>query len=97
MTFKGQGVTQITGYETYERRLDTVLGPKALDWARIRRARAEFDEEYKYIPDMNTEDFAVWLAHTYGIQLKLDATFAVESVFDIVDDQKYTLFLLKHS
>jgi hypothetical protein len=84
-------------YNSYEKRLDTVLGPKAVDWARIRRARAEFDEEFFHVPDIDTSDFAVWLAHTYGIQLKLDATFAVESVFEIVDDQKYTVFLLKYS
>ena len=86
-------------YDTHERRLDTVLGPKAVDFARIRRARAEFDEEYKYVPDIAEDDkhFVSWLAWTYGIQLRLDATFAVESIFDIVDDQKYTVFLLKYS
>ena len=84
-------------YDTHEKRLDTVLGPKAVEWARIRRARADFDKEYEYIPDMDTKDFSAWLAHNYGIQLKLDATFAVESIFEIVDDQKYTVFLLKYS
>ena len=86
-------------YETHERRLETVLGPKAVDFARIRRARAEFDEEYKYVPDIAEDDkhFVSWLAWTYGIQLRLDASFAVESIFDIVDDQKYTVFLLKYS
>lgn len=86
-------------YDTHERRLDTVLGPKAVDFARIRRARAEFDKEYKYVPDIAEDDkhFVSWLACTYGIQLRLDASFAVESIFDIVDDQKYTVFLLKYS
>ena len=86
-------------YNSYEKRLDTVLGPKAVDFARIRRARAEFDEEYKYVPDIAEDDkhFVSWLAWTYGIQLKLDASFAVESIFEIVNDQKYTVFLLKYS
>ena len=86
-------------YDTYEKRLDTVLGPKAVDWARIRRARSEFDEEFRAVPEIAEDDkhFVSWLAWTYGIQLKLDASFAVESIFEIVNDQKYTVFLLKYS
>ena len=86
-------------YDSYEKRLDTVLGAEAQDWARIRRARTEFDEEFWAVPDIAEDDkhFVSWLAWTYGIQLRLDASFAVESIFDIVDDQKYTVFLLKYS
>ena len=86
-------------YDSYEKRLDTVLGAEAQDWARIRRARTEFDEEFWAVPDIAEDDkhFVSWLAWTYGIQLKLDASFAVESIFEIVDDQKYTVFLLKYS
>ena len=86
-------------YDSYEKRLDTVLGAEAQDWARIRRARTEFDEEFWAVPDITEDDkhFVSWLAWTYGIQLKLDASFAVESIFEIVDDQKYTVFLLKYS
>ena len=86
-------------YDTYEKRLDTVLGAEAQDWARVRRAREEFDEEFQAVPDIAEDDkhFVSWLAWTYGIQLRLDASFAVESIFDIVDDQKYTVFLLKYS
>ena len=86
-------------YDSYEKRLDTVLGAEAQDWARIRRARTEFDEEFWAVPDIAEDDkhFVSWLAWTYGIQLKLDASFAVESIFEIVNDQKYTVFLLKYS
>jgi hypothetical protein len=105
MTFKGQGVTQITGnnqyYDTYESRLDTLLGPKAQDWARIRRARSEFDKEYEHIPDIDTNDFITWLSGTYGIQLNIQAipgfNPGLNNEFQIVDDQKYTYFLLKYS
>ena len=86
-------------YDTYEKRLDTVLGAEAQDWARVRRAREEFDKEFWAVPDIAEDDkhFVSWLAWTYGIQLKLDASFAVESIFEIVNDQKYTVFLLKYS
>ena len=86
-------------YDTYEKRLDTILGPKAVVWARIRQARAEFDEEYKHVPDIaeDNKHFVSWLSWTYGIQLKLDATFAVESIFEIINNKKYTVFLLKYS
>ena len=84
-------------YDSYEKRLDTVLGSNAQDWTRIRRAKADFDQEYEHIPDIDERDFSLWLAHNYGIQLKLDGTFAVETIFEIVDNQKYTVFLLKYS
>ena len=75
------------------------MGAEAQDWARVRRAREEFDEEFQAVPDIAEDDkhFVSWLAWTYGIQLKLDASFAVESIFEIVNDQKYTVFLLKYS
>ena len=84
-------------YNTHEKRLDTVLGAKAQDWARVRRAREEFDKEYEHIPDMEDKDFVAWLVWTYGIQLTMTSDFRLELNFEIVDAQKYTVFLLKYS
>ena len=86
-------------YDTHEKRLDTVLGPKAVDWARIRRARTEFDEEFWAVPDIAEDDkhFVSWLAWTYGIQLTMAPNHGIESNFKIIDAQKYTVFLLKYS
>ena len=84
-------------YTTHEKRLDTVLGANAQDWARVRRAREEFDKEYEHIPDMEDKDFVAWLAWTYGIQLTMTSDFRLELNFEIVDAQKYTVFLLKYS
>ena len=82
-------------YDTHEKRLDTVLGAKAQDWARVRRAREEFDKEYEHIPDMEDKDFVAWLVWTYGVQLTMTLDQRIENNFEIVDAQKYTVFLLK--
>ena len=84
-------------YDTHEKRLDTILGAKVQDWARIRRARAEFDNEFEHIPDMEDKDFVAWLGWTYGIKLTMTLDLRIENNFEIVDAQKYTVFLLKYS
>jgi hypothetical protein len=86
-------------YATYEQRLDTVLGAEAQDWARIRRAGEEFDNEFRAVPDINEDDkmFVSWLAGTYGIQLTMAPNHGFENTFQIIDAQKYTVFLLRFS
>lgn len=86
-------------YDTYEKRLDTVLGAEAQDWARVRRAREEFDNEFRAIPDFAEDDkiFVSWLAGTYGIKLTMAPNHGIESNFKIIDAQQYTVFLLKFS
>ena len=86
-------------YDSYEKRLDTVLGAEAQDWARIRRARTEFDEEFWAVPDIAEDDkhFVSWLAWTYGIRLTMAPNHGFENNFQITDAQKYTIFLLKYS
>ena len=86
-------------YDTYEKRLDTVLGAEAQDWARVRRAREEFDNEFRAIPDFAEDDkiFVSWLAGTYCIQLTMAPNHGIESNFKIIDAQQYTVFLLKFS
>jgi hypothetical protein len=74
-----------------------VLGATAQDWTRVRRAREEFDKEYEHIPDMEDKDFISWLVWTYGIQLTMTLDQRIENNFEIVDAQKYTVFLLKYS
>ena len=86
-------------YDSYEKRLDTVLGAEAQDWARVRRAREEFDQEFCAVPDITEDDkhFVSWLSWTYGMQLTLSPNYGIESNFKIIDAQKYTVFLLKFS
>ena len=86
-------------YDTYEKRLDTVLGAEAQDWARVRRAREEFDNEFRAIPDFAEDDkiFVSWLAGTYGIKLTMAPNHGIENNFQIIDEQQYTVFLLKFS
>jgi hypothetical protein len=86
-------------YDTYEKRLDTILGAEAQDWRRIRGAREEFDNEFRAVPDIAEDNkiFVSWLAGTYGIQLTMAPNHGIENNFQITDAQKYTVFLLKYS
>ena len=85
-------------YDTHEKRLDTVLGALAQDWARIRRAREEFDKEFEHVPEMEDSEFVSWLGWTYGLQLTMTPDdYGVENNFKIINAQKYTVFLLKFS
>ena len=75
------------------------MGAEAQDWARVRRAREEFDQEFQAVPDIAEDDkhFVSWLAWTYGMQLTMAPNHGIESNFKIIDAQKYTVFLLKFS
>jgi len=85
-------------YDTYEKRLDTVLGAEAQDWARVRRAREEFVEEFCAVPVLlENKHFESWLAGTYGIQLTMAPNHGIENNFRIINAQEYTVFLLKFS
>lgn len=77
-------------YESQERRLDTIIGDSATTWAQINRAKTEYDTV-----DHGTESFYVWLRETYGIKLKFTPDGNLQLENEIVDPQKFTIFLLK--
>jgi len=86
-------------YSTPEKRLDTILGDASF-WRRMQRAKAS-DEGVKACA--STAGMIEWFRDTYGIQMLLsdsgiDAIAStVESTVEIVDEQKYMMFLLKWS
>jgi hypothetical protein len=42
------------------------------------------------------DDFIPWLEQSYGIQVNLDSFGMITDSYDIVDEQKYLIFLLKY-
>jgi hypothetical protein len=80
-------------YSTPEARLDTILGEVGF-WAQMQRARTS-EEGAKHCT--TGADTIAWFRDTWGIQLlpSEDTIFGFQRRVDIVDEQKYMVFLLK--
>lgn len=78
-------------------RLNTVIGGnRAKHWLMIRECH---DTEF-YINDSSTTSwdlFIVYMKNKYGIQLEHADDGMISSDIQIVDEKKYTLFLLKYA
>lgn len=80
-------------YSTPGARLDTILGEVSF-WAQMQRCRTS-EEGVKNCT--TGADTITWFRDTWGIQLLLsdDTIFGFLKQVDIVDEQKYMIFLLK--
>jgi hypothetical protein len=80
-------------YSTPEARLDTILGEVSF-WAQMQRARLSEEGEKNCRTGADT---ITWFRDTYGIQLLASDTDidGYSHEVDIVDEQKYLVFLLK--
>jgi hypothetical protein len=80
-------------YNTHAARLDTIIGDSKTMWIQIVSAKREFDnlQIYKQI------DFYSWLKNEYGVKLKLTPGGEMSLENEILDEQKYLIFMLKHS
>jgi hypothetical protein len=79
-------------YSNTAARLDTIIGDSKIIWLQIISAKREFDTY-----DQPQTDFYYWLNQTYGVKLKLTPNGEMNLENDITDEQKYLLFMLKHS
>ena len=82
-------------YSTSEARLDTILGEVSF-WARMQRCRTSEEGEKNCRTGADT---VTWFRDTWGIQLlpSDDTIFGFQRGVNIVDEQKYMIFLLKWS
>ena len=80
-------------YSTPEARLDTILGDAGF-WGRMQRCRSSEEGKKNCTSKANT--FA-WFRDTYGIELLFSDTqlSGYSKDVNIVDEQKYMIFLLK--
>ena len=80
-------------YSTPEARLDTILGDNSF-WSRMLRCRTSEEGEKNCTTGADT---ITWFRDTWGIQLlpSDDTIFGFQRGVDIVDEQKYMIFLLK--
>jgi hypothetical protein len=79
-------------YSNTAARLNTIIGDSKTIWLQIISAKREFDTT-----DHPQTDFYSWLDQTYGVKLKLTPSGEMSLENDITDDQKYLIFMLKHS
>ncbi len=77
-------------YANNAARLDTIIGDAGAVWVRVSQAKTEYDTVVH-----PKESFYVWLQQTYGLKLSFTPDGDLELSNQIVDPQKYTIFLLK--
>lgn len=85
-------------YNSWERRMDTVLGnhtAKYIYWKHLREANRKYKRLFPADSD-DIQKFCVWLEENYGIQTKSDPTTGyIGADHKIIDEQKYLLFTLE--
>jgi len=89
------GTTSDEFYSTQEARLNTVIGSESKIWEKISSARKHHSAEWSLNTSHTNDTFNLWLLDTYGIKLGYTDGM-INLQFDIIDEQKYLLFLLKY-
>lgn len=95
-------------YDTQENRLNTVVhsGPGSMSreligiWMCIKRAREDFNkgDHHGCYAEPTTERFRIWLKETWGIVItNAQDGYNLAPEFDIIAEDKYTMFMLKYS
>ena len=85
-------------YDSPERRIDTIIGGDTKHYIRLRKCKEEYDRLADAVPIgqgfLTFEDF---VREWYGIKLEWgnDNGFGLD--YEILNEQKYTVFLLKFS
>ena len=81
-------------YSNTTARINTVVGEYSEDWRAIKLARHAWQAESNH---ETIQPFEVWVEDRYGIRIKRDlASIGYNPKFEIVDEGKYIIFLLKY-
>ena len=59
-----------------------------IHWQRLRQARLDCP---------TGEYFAHWLEHKYGLRMTITEEYMISGEYVVVDESKYTMYLLKYS
>jgi RNA polymerase subunit RPABC4/transcription elongation factor Spt4 len=86
-------------YNSHAARLDTIIGGDSSHYIRLRKCKEEYDQLADAVPVgqgfLTFDDFA---REWYGVKMCIDretSGFALD--YQVVDEKKYTVFLLKFS
>ena len=84
-------------YDTPESRIDTIIGGDTQHYIRLRRCKESYDRLADAVPvGQGFLTFNDFIREWYGIEMQFDG----ENVcldYKILDERKYTVFLLKFS
>ena len=78
-------------------RLDTIIGGDTRNFARLQQAKREWDQLAEAVPvGQGFLTFEDYVREYYGIKLTMNQKMGgIDLDYVIVDDKKYTVFLLK--
>jgi hypothetical protein len=84
-------------YATAAARLDTLIGGDTRNFGRLQQAKKEWDQLADAVPvGQGFLTFEDYVQEYYGIKLTVNSyTGGVNLDYVIVDDKKYTVFILK--
>ena len=77
-------------------RLDTIIGGDTQHFLRLQRVKNEYDAVLRVLPLGGFPTFKEYVEEQYGITLIYDGD-DLKLDYAIVDEKKYTMFLLKFS
>lgn len=82
-------------YNTTEARLDTIIGGDTSHYQRLIRVKAEYDELAGAVPvGQGFLTFYDYVKEYYGVKLMFEGD-ELKLAYAVIDDKKYTMFLLK--
>ena len=79
-------------YSTPEARIDTIVGGETQHYIRLRAAKEEWSREI--LAQEIRQEFQDYLTETYGIKMHITLD-GISLGYDILDEKKHILFLLK--
>jgi hypothetical protein len=84
-------------YDSQAARLDTLIGGETRNFARIQQAKQEWDQLAAAVPvGQGFLTFEDYIQEYYGIKLTMNQKMGgIDLDYVIVDEKKYTVFLLK--
>jgi len=89
-------MTKDSYYADTAARLDTIIGGDTQNFARLQQAKREWDQLAEAVPvGQGFLTFEDYVREYYGIKLTIDSsTGGVNLDYVVVDQKKYTVFLL---
>ena len=82
-------------YANTARRLDTIIGGDTSHFLRLQRVKNEYDTLARDVPiGQGFLTFDDYVREYYGIKLQFDGD-NVSLAYSVINEKKYTLFLLK--
>jgi hypothetical protein len=90
-------VSKDSYYANTAARLDTIIGGDTRNFSRLHEVKKEWDSLAEAVPiGQGFLTFDDYVREYYGIKLTIDSyTGGVNINYDVIDEKKYTMFLLK--